>query len=174
VFVAKLLAPTDLAQPTEGLNPTSTPAVGSERLEIDPAGALPEAAAAAETRPKQQDAALQGVSKAPAAAGDAGLLDYLPASRLSVPPKALRPREVPFPDEVTESTDVTVLVSLFIDETGKVRRIRLDDPHIPAPFAQSIISTFLSTDFAPGQIDSVPVRSVVRIEVGFQGGPTSR
>lgn len=173
MFVGKLL-PSNLSPLTDSASATSTAAQGGELVAVDPDRALPEAVAALEPRQKQQDRIRQGLTQASANEGDAGLLDYLPPSRLSVRPKALAPREVPFPEEITEAVDLRVVVSLFIDETGKVRRVRLDNPAIPPAFAQSIISTFLSTEFTPGKVDAVPVRSLIRVEVGFQGGPARR
>jgi hypothetical protein len=174
VFLGKLLSPPDLSPPVERANATLPAGPGSALVAVAPERALPEPAAAVDSGIKPQDRPPQALSPSTAQEGDAGFLDYLPPIRLSVPPKPLAPREVPFPAEVNEAVDLRVMVSLFIDEAGKVRRIRVDTPAIPAPFAQSIIRTFLATDFTPGTIDAVPVRSLVRIEVAFQGVAASR
>jgi hypothetical protein len=172
VFTGKLLPS---AKPL-GDDPSaaSDDAHTSDLVRLDDEHALPEEVGAAYAQPKQPDRPPLGVPQATADDSNAGLLDYLPPSRVSVPPKPLRPRDVPFPEGVEGSVDLRVMVSLFIDEAGKVRRVRLDTPDIPAAFANSIISTFLSTEFTPGKVDAVPVRSLVRIEVAFQAGPTSR
>jgi Gram-negative bacterial TonB protein C-terminal len=106
--------------------------------------------------------------------GDGAFMDYLPRSRLTVPPTPLTDVQVPFPDQVAGIVDLRVVVSLFIDETGAVRRVRLDNPAIPAAFAQSVIDTFLTARFTPGEVNTVPVRSHVRLEIEFRTGAASR
>lgn len=109
------------------------------------------------------------VAKAPEAAA-APVLDppYLPRGELTVAPKLLTHADVPFPDEVSGIVDLTVRLTLFIDERGAVQRVRLDTPDVPAPFERAVQETFGAARFAPGELDHVPVRSQVRLEVQFE------
>lgn len=107
-------------------------------------------------------------------AGDGAFVDYFPRSRLTAPPTPLTPVQVPFPEQVAGIVDLRVVVSLFIDELGRVRRVRLDNPAIPPAFAQTIVDTFAAIGFKPGEIDTVPVRSQMRLEIEFRTGAASR
>ena len=99
--------------------------------------------------------------------GDA-FLDYLPRSKLSVAPAPLTAVDVPFPAEVSGIVNLTVQLTLFIDEQGRVRRVRIDSAAIPSAFAAAVLNTFLEARFKPGEVDNVAVRSRVRLEVEFR------
>ena len=101
-------------------------------------------------------------------AGEAAFLDYLPRSLLSAPAQPLTSIQVRFPDAVSGLVDLKVQATLFIDENGTVRRARVDSPAVPGEFIQAVFDTFLPAQFKPGQVETVAVRSQLRIEVEFR------
>ena len=98
---------------------------------------------------------------------------YLPRS-LTRTPSALSPLEIPFPREVTGLANLTLVLSLYIDEEGVVRYVRIDSDNVPPLFAQAAQQAFQSARFKPGEVDQIPVRSRMRIEVAFESDPTPR
>ncbi|HZY19501.1 MAG TPA: energy transducer TonB [Ramlibacter sp.] len=104
------------------------------------------------------------------AAQPAGEPEYLPRSRLTVPPRPRDEVSIPFPDEVKGVVDLKVRVALFIDEAGTVQRVKLETADVPPVFAEAVQKAFLATRFSPGELDARPVRSQVRIEVAFGTG----
>jgi hypothetical protein len=98
---------------------------------------------------------------------DTGPAEYLTRDLLSVPPRPQTDLLVPFPDQVAGLVDLKVKVGLFIDDRGKVRRVRLDTANVPPVFAHAIETTFLAARFSPGQRDETAVPSFIRVEVEF-------
>jgi hypothetical protein len=94
---------------------------------------------------------------------------YLPRRELTVAPKLLETVDVPFPEDVEGIVDLKVQLTLFIDEDGRVRRIRVDRPQQVQPaFERAIRQTWGEARFAPGELRQVPVRSQIRLEVDFE------
>lgn len=113
---------------------------------------------------------------APAASAPAVEAPYLPRGELTVTPKLLAPVDVPFPEELTGVVDLKVRVSLFIDEDGTVRRIRVDTPGVHPSIEKAVREAFSPARFSPGQLQATPVRSQIRLEVEFaaKGRPRTR
>lgn len=163
------LAPEPPAPATATLSP-STPAP-------EPAPALrhaPQVEASPPPLPSVEARAGTGaepvvVAQAPASAASApaGEAPYLPRGDLTVAPKLLTPVQVPFPDEVEGMVDLKIRISLFIDEQGVVRRIRIDTPDVPPVFERTVREAFSAARFAPGQLEATAVRSQIRLEVEF-------
>jgi hypothetical protein len=62
------------------------------------------------------------------------------------------------------------VLTLFIDEQGVVRRVRIDeadDTGLPPLLEDTARQTFLQSAFTPGEVEGRPVRSQLRIEVEF-------
>lgn len=93
---------------------------------------------------------------------------YVPRSRLSVPPVAREQIRVDFPASFQERGDYTVVLSLFIDEAGYVRRVRVDSVGVPPELQDAASLAFLHARYSPGQVDGQPVKSLIRIAVGFE------
>lgn len=98
---------------------------------------------------------------------------YLPRGQLTVPPRLVGHVDVPFPSDVDGTVDLKVRVTLFIDERGAVQKLRLDTPDVHPAFERSIREAFAAARFSPGELDSVAVRSQVRLEIEFQA-PSGR
>ncbi|CAN7476618.1 hypothetical protein [Rhizobacter sp. LjRoot28] len=75
--------------------------------------------------------------------------------------------------EEDEQGRYTAVLALFIDETGRVQRIRVEPPGLPAPLEGAARRAFLAARFTPGEVDGRPVRSLIRIEVQFDRGDTT-
>jgi periplasmic protein TonB len=126
-----------------------------------------------------QDASLSqltpGATADPAASSPSGTdpqgFDYVPRQYLSLPPVPLAQIEVPFPESVGGTFAITTQLSLFIDETGVVRRVRVDGPELDPALEAAAVDAFRQGRFTPGQLDGRPVRSLVRIEVTFESRP---
>ena len=110
-------------------------------------------------------------ANAPATAAAGAEAPYVPRGQLTKAPRPLREIDVPFPSDVGGIVELQVKFSLFIDENGVVRRVQLDRSEVPAAFAQAIAETFRAIPFRPGEIDGVPVRSQVHLEVEFHAPP---
>ena len=118
------------------------------------------------TQNEATPAASHGVPSAPVAPADP-FLDYVPRSRLTVAPRPLSAVDVNFPS-VEGLVDLRVQVTLFIDESGTVRKVRIDTPDVPADFARAISESFLPARFQPGEVETVAVRSQIRLEIDFR------
>jgi outer membrane biosynthesis protein TonB len=94
--------------------------------------------------------------------------EYVPSEYLSFVPKPLAPVEIPFPDAVTGDIRVQVQLSLFIDETGQVNRVQVDNAQAQSTLQDAAVNTFLSTRFKAGELNGQVVRSLLRVEVIFE------
>ena len=135
--------------------------------------AAPTAASEAATAPRPQVAAAAAapLPTAPPADPWAG---YLPRGELTEPPRPLASIQVPFPPDVEGLVELKVRISLFIDEDGVVRRVRLDTPDVPPMFARSVVETFERARFSPGRQGPDAVRSQLRLEVEFDSASGRR
>jgi TonB family protein len=92
---------------------------------------------------------------------------YLPRKRLTVPPRALREIEVPYPAKAARSEPISIRLALFINSDGSVTDARVVTPFIPPEFAYAARQTFLEAKFRPGEVDGVAVKSRMVVEVSF-------
>jgi len=92
---------------------------------------------------------------------------YLPRKRLTVPPRALREIEVPYPAKAARSEPISIRLALFINADGSVADARVLTPFIPPEFAYAARQTFLDAKFRPGEVHGVAVKSRMVIEVSF-------
>jgi len=63
-------------------------------------------------------------------------------------------------------------VTLFVDETGKVRRLRFETPdaEFPAVFQDEVRQRFSAASISPGEVDGRPVKAQHVIAVEFDAG----
>jgi hypothetical protein len=149
----------DLA-PLPASAPPAAPAAETPSA-AGPALPVPPAPASVAMVPAQAQATARAV---PAAGAEA---PYLPRGQLTVAPHPLREVDVPFPPDVSGIVELRVPLSVFIDESGLVRRVQLDRPEVPPAFARAVAETFRAIPFKPGEIDGVAVRSQIHLEVEF-------
>lgn len=94
---------------------------------------------------------------------------YYSPKDLDTPP-GIKTRVMPeYPSEaVRRSLSGTVVLRLFIDESGAVERIVVLRSHPPGVFDASALRAFRPARFSPGAKAGSPVRSQVTIEVKFE------
>lgn len=153
---------------------------GAARSPLATAGAIPaepeaaEILARAEVPPVVDDGAmlsdLQAQSAGVESAADSAS-EYLPKPLLTQSPQTVAPVVVEFPLQVGDVGRFATVLALFIDETGAVRRIRVDGQSLPEPFEDAARKSFLNARFRPGQLHGQAVKSLVRIEVVFDSTP---
>lgn len=94
---------------------------------------------------------------------------YWPRNLLTRPPIPQQSIDLLYPDQAPTGRFRAVL-TLFIDEQGVVRRVRIDeadDSGLPPVLEDAARQTFLRSRFSPGEIDGQAIRSRVRIEVDY-------
>jgi outer membrane biosynthesis protein TonB len=166
-FQVRPLQPSTPAQATAAAGPQTPAALRGSTESTLPVSPRPPAPAAPAPPPP---VSLAQPERSVAPAPDA---PYLPRGQLTVPPKLVGHVDVPFPGDVDGTVDLKVRVTLFIDERGSVQKLRLDTPDVHPAFERSIREAFASARFSPGELDSIAVRSQVRLEIDFQA-PTGR
>jgi hypothetical protein len=97
---------------------------------------------------------------------------FIPRPLLSVAPSATSEIVLEAPAGFNAERYFGIL-SLFIDELGRVRYIAADAPLLPPVLEQLARDAFMAAQFSPGQIDGQPVKSRQRVEVVFDGRPPS-
>jgi len=99
--------------------------------------------------------------------------DYRPRSELTVGPSPIQPIQIDHPASEKRGDRFVSQLSLFVDETGVVRRVTVDGPPLPEPMERAAREAFLRGHFRPGELDGQAVRSRIRIEVVFDSRPLS-
>ena len=138
-------------------------------LPSSPAAPAPDAVRLS-LRPSAEPAPADMRTDAEAAAPDAAQSEfdaYLPRKLLTAGAAPLENLQVKFPAGMPGIVDLRVNISLFIDEQGQVRRVRFDTSDIAPGFATAIQETFGGARFKPGELDGVPVRSQLPLQVEF-------
>ncbi len=158
--------------------PVSAPPVALRLLGASPAPARSPGPSASEDRPAATPEPVVTRLEAPAdpavpvvsGAQLAGLarLDYVPRELLSRPPRPVSDIGIPSPDTGSVEFDLSVELTLFIDETGAVQRVRIEDPGLAPTLEQAAAAVFQAARFTPGEMDGVAVRSMVRVAVRFE------
>ncbi len=107
----------------------------------------------------------------PTSSGEWEDKDFFPRNALDIGPYPAQPVLIEYPSvDAGSGTHVSEL-ALFIDENGRVVRIRVDGPALPAAMEEAARLAFMGATFSPGQVDGLPVRSRIRVEVVFEEGP---
>lgn len=93
--------------------------------------------------------------------------DYVPRPLLTVPPAAITAVVFAAPQGDAFRGGHVGILSLFIDEHGRVQRIEAEAPALPEVFEQAARDAFIAAQFAPGEVDGAAVKSRVWVEVVF-------
>ena len=96
---------------------------------------------------------------------------YLPRKRLSMPPIAKTTIVLEPPPGEIVSTRLVGILSLFIDEQGRVQRVDAEEPTLPPAFEQVAREAFMAAEFSPGEVEGRAVKSRQRVEVVFDYMP---
>jgi periplasmic protein TonB len=94
---------------------------------------------------------------------------YLARSLLTVPPVSLTPVLINYPDAPDTGDRYRGELTLFIDETGAVVRVRAEGDALPPALEDAARRAFMSTRFSPGELaEHGAVKSRIRVEVVFE------
>jgi hypothetical protein len=128
--------------------------------------------------------AVEAVETTPAAAapqvqepdGSASALDtyYFAAEELTAKPMFLRDKGAPSPTAMPDVLPLPVLAQVFIDEQGEVVQVVLSDNFLSDPARTFIVDSFLATQFTPGRMGALAVKSRLTIEVRLDPALPSR
>jgi TonB family protein len=167
------------------VEPIATPQSSSERPFIDPQSIAP----APSPRPDQAAAELQPtppaelVAAAPASASlplpTIGLVlpgidsddDYAPRALLTLPPTPIDTVVIDYPPIADDHGLHASELTLFIDEAGRVARVRVEGAALPAALEEAARRAFLNARFRAGEVSGQAVKSRIRIEVVFDSRP---
>jgi hypothetical protein len=98
---------------------------------------------------------------------------FLVRSQLDRAPYATDPIDLPYP-EAAPLGHYQAVMTLFVDESGRVRRVRLDaDGLLPPLLEDAARQAFLQARFEPGRKDGSAVRSRLRVAVEFGAEPST-
>ena len=96
---------------------------------------------------------------------------YRPRSELTTPPEPIVMIQVLFPASFQDKGDYSAQLSLYIDETGRVRRVRVETLGLPPDLQEAASQAFLNAYFQPGRVEGQAVKSLMRVEVAFENRP---
>lgn len=171
------------------LSPGKTESAPRRAVGVGPDGAVEGQSSAASTDPPAEaasvppmpapasathpDAAVTSASapQAPSRAGDGGSDEYLPRSALTVLPRVRSEVLLEYPPGAPAGR-YRGQVTLFVDETGGVRRMRFETPdaQFPAVFQEEVRRRFSAATISPGELDGRPVKAQHVIVVDFDAG----
>lgn len=97
------------------------------------------------------------------------LPNYLPVGDLDRKPEAIGEIPLEYPADMPLVKHSNVILSLLIDEQGKVDKVIVEASNTPPELAEVASRAFLGSRFRPGMRENQPVKSRLRIEVTFQG-----
>lgn len=96
---------------------------------------------------------------------------YFPRSELTVPPAPRQPVILATPDDGSAAARRVGVLTLFIDEAGRVHHIAAEEPRLPSRYEEAARAAFMAATFRPGEREGDIVKSRIRIEVVFDNTP---
>jgi hypothetical protein len=147
------------------------------------AARMPDAGAARvlDVRLQRASAAPAAAAARPAAPSPARGSERLPVpapayyytDQLTKPPRALSQPRLEVPRKVARSVVGKVQLKLWINELGGVESVEVEASDLPNTVSEVAAAAFRELRFAPGEIDGVRVRTLMRVEVAYSGGRVS-
>ena len=95
--------------------------------------------------------------------------DYYPRAALSRAPWPVDAVMIDYPSLDKDAGHYRTELTLFIDERGRVARVRVEGD-LPPPLETAARNAFLSGRFQAGELDGRAVKSRIRVEVVFDNG----
>lgn len=92
---------------------------------------------------------------------------YLPRPLLSIAPVVNAPVLIATPPGADDGARHVGVLSLFIDEHGRVRHIEAGDPSLPDALERAAREAFMAAQFSPGQVQGRVVKSRLNVEIAF-------
>jgi len=159
--------PVEVRLMTAGQATTAIPAVPPAAMEA-------QATAAASESPHEPLSPLSApAGGAPTAAQDGvsaqDLEGYVPRRWLTVAPQPTVPLLLPFPEAFKDRARYKVALKLYIEADGRVGRVEFEGVPLPEILQTTARSTFEHARFTPGQVNGRIVKSLIRVEVDFDG-----
>ena len=99
---------------------------------------------------------------------------YFAPEELTTKPVFLRDKGAPSPTYIPDVMPLPVLASVYIDERGEVVQVALSDNFLSEAARTFIVESFLATQFTPGMLGSLAVKSVLTVEVKLDPALPSR
>jgi hypothetical protein len=90
---------------------------------------------------------------------------YFSSDDLTVKPVFLRDEGAPAPTFIPDVMPLPVLAHLYINEQGGVDQVVLGESFLSDTAKQFILSSFNTSQFSPGMLGSLAVKSILTIEV---------
>ncbi len=170
--IARTMAPVPTAQARQAISGTApvTPGPRPTRHPTQEASTAENSTALAQTERDKDSGPMRPVEQADATPDHN---DYVPRPLLTVPPVAQAPVLIGEPTGATQTGRYVGILSLFIDEEGRVQYVAADEPALPPLYEQAARDAFIAARFSPGQVDGRAVKSRVRVEVVFDSTPLS-
>lgn len=98
-------------------------------------------------------------------------IGYIPRPQLSIAPAALTPIMIEAPLEQREPQRITGILSIYINESGRVDHINPSGLEEFPEFEKAALAAFQGVTYTPGQVQGQVVKSRIRIEVVFDNTP---
>lgn len=96
---------------------------------------------------------------------------FVMRSLLSAPPVPLAPVVIEYPNSAPDRGRYVGVLTLFIDESGQVVRVRAEGEALPPVLEDAARTAFMAVRFQPGELaEHGRVKSRIRVEVVFEGG----
>lgn len=160
--VATPETPPDQTEPaTLAIEDTAT---SDTQIASTPAEAPPPVNAA--TEPALEQTTLAHAT-APGPTDQDGKSAYVPRPLLSMAPIPQGPVIIEPPVGETIASRHVGILSLFIDEEGRVHHIVPNEPRLPPMFERAAYDAFMAVRYTPGRLDGAPVKARIRVEVVF-------
>ena len=93
--------------------------------------------------------------------------DYFPRALLTAAPAPLEMVLIAYPAIEQDAGRYRSELTLFIDETGRVARVRVEGDQLPPALEQAARDAFTQARFRSGELDGRAVKSRIRVEVVF-------
>lgn len=95
---------------------------------------------------------------------------FYPTDQLSKRPQPLGSADLEAPEISLIVASGRMILKLWIDESGEVVDVDIENTDLPAVFSQTAQAAFKRLRFTPGERGGVRVGSVMRIEVNYDDG----
>jgi hypothetical protein len=93
--------------------------------------------------------------------------EYLPRELLTRAPSASIPVLLSFPDDMPDDQILSIVLRLYVDEFGVVRRVKRDSSGSLESALAMAEQAFRQARFNPGEVNGHPVKSIIDVEVTF-------
>lgn len=110
----------------------------------------------------------------PATQAQADPQGYYSAENLTRPPRPLAAVNLNIPETQLLTAPGTLVLTLWIDEQGRVTSFRVDAPDLPEEYTTAVAEAFSATRFAPGEIRGRRVSSILKVEISQEAAPGQR